>query len=148
MADSSPLGPLHTRDWEPVTITLQALSLVEMAEPVQLCFFTLRLSDQQSMWIQDGWMESLHGFLHGVEWIMSHGHLDHSPKPPLGGQSNTKPGDHRTHTQTLTTVGLFFLYHVWGPAWIEIHWISIWLRAQSHVTSHYTWGSVTITTWF
>jgi hypothetical protein len=23
------LGPLHTQDWEPVTITLQALSLVE-----------------------------------------------------------------------------------------------------------------------
>jgi hypothetical protein len=34
-------------------------------------------------------------------------------------------------------------YHVWGPAWIEIHWNSIWLRARSHMTSHYTWGSVT-----
>ena len=29
------------------------------------------------------------------------------------------------------------------PAWIKIHWNSIWLRAQSHMTSHYTWGSVT-----
>ena len=45
--------------------------------------------------------------------------------------------------QTLTTIGLFYFYHVWGPAWIEIHWNSIWLRAQSHMTSHYTWGSVT-----
>ena len=34
-------------------------------------------------------------------------------------------------------------YHVWGPAWIEIHWNGIWLRAWSHMTSHYTWGSVT-----
>jgi hypothetical protein len=32
---------------------------------------------------------------------------------------------------------------MWGPAWIKIHWNSIWLRARSHMTSHYTWGSVT-----
>jgi hypothetical protein len=38
-------GPLHTQDSEPVTITLQALSLVEMAEPVQVRF-TLRLREQ------------------------------------------------------------------------------------------------------
>jgi hypothetical protein len=43
------LGPLHTRDWEPVTNTLQALSLMENAEPVQVHYFTLRLRDQRSM---------------------------------------------------------------------------------------------------
>ena len=37
-------GPLHTRDWEPVTIALQALSLVGKAEPVQVRF-TLCLRD-------------------------------------------------------------------------------------------------------
>ena len=42
------LGPLHTRDWEPVTITLQALSLVGKAEPVQVRV-TLRLRDQRSI---------------------------------------------------------------------------------------------------
>ena len=47
------LGPLHTRDWEPMTITLHALSLVEKAEPVQVRF-TLRLRDQRNMWMQDG----------------------------------------------------------------------------------------------
>ena len=31
-------GPLHTRDWEPMTTTLQALSLVEKAETVQVRF--------------------------------------------------------------------------------------------------------------
>jgi hypothetical protein len=46
-------GPRHTRDWEPVSNTLQALSLVEKAEPVQVRF-TLRLRDQWSMWMQDG----------------------------------------------------------------------------------------------
>ena len=34
-------------------------------------------------------------------------------------------------------------YHVWGPAWIDIRWDGIWLRAWSRRTSHYTWGSVT-----
>ena len=29
------------------------------------------------------------------------------------------------------------------PAWIEIHWNSIWSRARSHMTSHYNWGAVT-----
>ena len=48
---------------------------------------------------------------------------------------------------TFTTVGLFYLYHVWGPAWIETHWNSIWLRIWSRMTSHYTWGSVDHTTW-
>ena len=38
----------------------------------------------------------------------------------------------------------FILYfHVRGSAWIEIHWNHIQLRAQSHMTSHYTWGSMT-----
>ena len=42
----------------------------------------------------------------------------------------------------LTTISLFY-FIIWGLAWIEIHWNSIWLRAWSHMTSHYTWGSVT-----
>ena len=44
----STLGPLDTRDWEPVTITLQALSFVDKVEPVQVCF-TLHLRYQRSM---------------------------------------------------------------------------------------------------
>jgi hypothetical protein len=32
---------------------------------------------------------------------------------------------------------------VWRPARMEIHWNSIWLRTRSHMTSHYTWRSVT-----
>ena len=34
-------------------------------------------------------------------------------------------------------------YHVWGPTCIKIHWNSIWLRACSHMTPHYTWVSMT-----
>ena len=71
---------------------------------------------------------------------MFHGHLDCIQKPSLGGRSKTKPGDHGT----LDTHNhwLILFYHVWGPAWIEIHWNSIWLWAWSHMISHYTWGSV------
>ena len=46
------LGSLCTQDWEPMTITLQALSLVEKAELVQVRFI-LRLRDLRSMWMQD-----------------------------------------------------------------------------------------------
>ena len=72
---------------------------------------------------------------------MFHGHSDYSQKPLLGGRPNTKPGDHGTLNAHNRWFILF--YHVWGPAWIEIHWNSIGLRAWSHMTLHYTWGSVT-----
>jgi hypothetical protein len=38
----------------------------------------------------------LHGFLHGIEWIMFHGRLDWFQKPPRGGRPNTKLEDHGT----------------------------------------------------
>ena len=62
-------------------------------------------------------------------------------EPPLGGRPNTKPGDHGTLNAHNRWFILF--YYVWGYAWIEIHRNSIWLRTQSHMTSHYTWGSIT-----
>ena len=42
-----------SQETEPVTITLEALSLVEKAEPVQVRFI-LHLRDQWSKWMQDG----------------------------------------------------------------------------------------------
>ena len=48
-----------------------------------------------------------------------------------------------TTLRTLTTVDSFYFYHTWGPACKEIHWNSIWLRARSHMASHYTWESMT-----
>ena len=44
---------------------------------------------------------------------------------------------------TLTTVGLFYFFHVWGSAWIKCYWHRIWLRVQLHMSSLYTWESVT-----
>ena len=45
--------------------------------------------------------------------------------------------------RTLTIVGLFCFMICEDSAWIEIHWNSIWLRTRSHMTSHYTWGTLT-----
>ena len=72
---------------------------------------------------------------------MFHGRLDSFQKPPLGGRPNTKLGDRGTPNAHNCWFILFC--HVRGPAWIDIHWPSKWLRARSFVTSHYTRGSVT-----
>ena len=63
------------------------------------------------------------------------------PQVHIGGRPSTKPGDHGTLNAHNRWFILF--YHVWEPAWIECHWNSIWLKALSHMTSHYTWGSMT-----
>ena len=118
------LRSLHTRDREPVTIPLQALSLVEKVEPVQVRF-TLRLRDQQSMWMQDECKVYM-GFLHIIRWIMFHGHLNYFQKLPLEGRPNPKPRHHGTPNTYNRWLVMF--YHVWGPTWIEIHWNSIGLR--------------------
>ena len=134
------LGTLQTRDWEPVTVTLQALSLVERAEPSQVCF-TPHLRDQRSIWMQDGckvYMESymaLNGSCFMATWTIFKNHF---LEVGLTQNRKTMP------LWTFTTIDWFYFYHVWGPAWIEIQWNSIWLRVWSHMTtSHYTSGPMT-----
>jgi hypothetical protein len=85
------------------------------------------------------------GFLHGIKWIMFHGHLDYFQKPPLGGRPHTKSLGANGTPNTHNCCFILF-YHVWRPAWIEIHWNSIWLRAVIHdftlhlrVHDHTTW---------
>ena len=110
------------------------------AEPVQVRF-TLRLRDQWSVWMQDGCKVYMDFFLHGIGWIMFHGHLGFFQEPSLGGRFDTKPRDHGTPNAHNRLFILF--YHLWELAWIDIHWNNIWLRARSHMASHYTWGSMT-----
>ena len=81
-----------------MTIALQALSLVEKAEPVQVRF-TLRLRDQGSMWMQDVCKVYMN-------YIMFCGHLDYFQKPPLRGRPNTKLEDYAL--QMIKTVDLFY----------------------------------------
>jgi hypothetical protein len=40
------------------------------------------------------WMYSLHGFLHGIQWIMFYGDFNYIQKPLLGVRPNAKMGDH------------------------------------------------------
>ena len=82
----------------------------------------------------------LHGFWYGING-MFHDCLDYSQKPPLGSRFNTISRDHGTTNAHNRWFILF--YHVWGHAWINIHWNSIWLTAQSHMASRYTWRFVT-----
>jgi hypothetical protein len=81
-------------------------------------------------------------FYMASKWTMFHDHLDYFQQPPLEVRPNTKPGDHGTPNAHGRWFILF--YHAWGPACLEIHWNSIWLKARSHMASHYTWGSVTV----
>ena len=80
-------------------------------------------------------------------WVPTWHRMDHVSwslelflKPPLGSIPDTKPEDHGT--PNTRNCWFILLYHVWGPTWIDIHWNSIWLKARSHMTSHYTWGSM------
>ena len=122
----------HTKP-RPVTNPLQALSLVEKVEPVQVRF-TLHLREQRSMRVQNRWKVYVDSYM-ACKWIMFHGHLDYFQKPPLACRPNTKPlGDHGVPKSHIRWFILF--YHVWGPAWTYIHWYNVWLRAQSHRTLH------------
>ena len=75
-------------------------------------------------------------YMHGIEWIVFHGHLDFFQKLPLGGRPNMKLGDHGI----LNVHNRWFIlfYHVWGSAWIKIHWNSNQLRGLGHIWLHTT----------
>ena len=120
-----------------MTITLQALSLVEKAEPVQVCF-TLHLRDQRSMWMQDGckvYMDSYmasNGSCFMVTWTIFKNHL-----LEVGLTQNWE-----TMTlQTLTTVDLFYFimcedpheykFMVEGPVTYDF---TLHLRIHDHTT--------------
>ena len=136
----SSLGPLHTQDWEPVTITLQALSLVEKGGAGPSSSFTPCLRDQWCMWMEGGCKVYLDSYkAPNRSWFMITWTVFENP--PLGGSSNTNR--ETMALRMLTTVGLSYFYHMWGPTRINIHWNCIRLRAGSHMTSHYTRGSVT-----
>ena len=129
-------GPLHTWDWGPVTITLQALSLVEKGRPSPSSLHTTL--EEPTEYVNARWMQSLHGLLHGIEWIMFHGHLDYFLKPPLRGRPNTKPRD--CGTPNIHNRWFILFYHGLRTRMNEIHWNSMGLRAQSCMTSNNAWG--------
>jgi hypothetical protein len=63
-----------------VTVTLQALSLVEKAEPIQVRIKVHTTLEGPTEYVNARWISSPHGFLHGMKWIVFHGHLDYFSK--------------------------------------------------------------------
>jgi hypothetical protein len=75
--------------------------------------------------------------MHAIEWITFHGHLDYSQKPRLACRPHTKNRE-TIAPWTLITVGLFYFIMCEDPAWIDIHWNSIWLSTPGHIQLHTT----------
>ena len=116
-------------------MALQALSLVEKVEPVQVRL-TLRVRDQRSMWMQDVckvYMTS-NGSWCMLTWTVFETHF-------LGVGLTRKR--ETMAFRNLTTIDLFDFIMYDDPTWIEIRWNSIWLRAWSHMTSSHTCGPMT-----
>ena len=98
-------------------------------------------------YVNTRWMQSLHGFLHGIQWIMFHGHLDYCQNHLLevGLTQNQKT----VALQTFPTIDLFSFIMGRGPTWMKFIDIAfgwgpghIWL----HTTSEGPWPHHT--TWF
>ena len=102
-----------------MTISLQALLLVEKAELVQVCF-TLRLRDQRSTWMQDGcklcmdFYKASTGSCFMVTWIIFKNHL-----LEVGLTQNLET----MALRMLTTVDLF--YSITRENWHEYKFIEI-----------------------
>ena len=133
------LGPLHTRDWEPMTSTLQPLSLVEKAELVKFASHYVWGTNGTYKWMHDGCKVYMNPTWHrmdhvSVTWIYFKNYL---LEVGLTQNRNTMA------LWTLTTVILFYFNMCEDPTWTKLHWNSSWSRTRSHMTSHHTWGPVT-----
>ena len=64
-------------------------------------------------------------FLHGIKWIMFHGHLDYFQKPPLGGSPNL--------TLLHSSLFLLFFSHVWvyTCVYIRVYMCCVWGETPS-----------------
>jgi hypothetical protein len=110
-----------------MTITLRALSLVEKAEPVQVCFI-LRLRDQRSMRMQDGCKVYMDSGMASSEpcfvviWSIFKNHL-----LEVGLTQNRET----LALQTLTTVDLFYFTMCED---LVIYGFTLHLRIRDHNT--------------
>ena len=62
--------------------------------------------ERPTEYVNARWMWSLHGFLHGIEWIMFHGHLDYFKNRFL--EVGLTQNQETMALRTLTIVGLFY----------------------------------------
>jgi hypothetical protein len=134
------IGPLHTWQWGPMAIALQAHSLVEKMELVQV-HFTLHLRDQSNKWMQDGYKVYIdfymasNGSCFMVTWTIFTNHL-----------LEVGLTQHMA-LQNLTTIDSLYFIMCENPTWINFHWNSIWLRV-SHIWFHTHLKACDHTIWF
>ena len=103
------------------------------------CFMVIGLISLTTSW-------RIPNFLHGIEYIMFHGHLDQSHRPPLGGRPNTKTERPR-HSKRLQP--LIYSILVCVRICMNRNFILIAFSIElGHICLHTcTWGSVTTPTW-
>ena len=114
--------------------------MVEKEEPVQVCF-TLCSRDRRSIWMHHGCKVYMDPYMasNGSCFMVTQTiFTNHLMEAGLTQNRET------VALHMLKTFDFIIFYHVWRPAWIGIHWDNIWLRVQSHTTSHYTRRSVTM----
>ena len=127
-------GALHTRDWEPVANYTSSTLIGGKCWAGPSSLHTTLEGPME--YANARWMWRLSWFLHGIKWIMFHGHLDCFHKPLLGGMPNTKPEDHgipNAHNRWF----ILLFYHVRGPAWIKSIEFAFG-RGRSHIRLHTT----------
>jgi hypothetical protein len=131
--------PLHTHDTE--SPWLLHIKHSDWWKRRSRSKFALQLClREQSMWMRDGckvYIDSYmapNGSCFMVTWIIiKYHHLE----------VDLTQNKATMALQNLTTIYSIYFILCEDPAWIEIHWNSIWMRIRSHMTSHYTWGFVT-----
>ena len=90
------------------------------------------------MWMQDGCKVYMDSYMVSnescfmVTWIIL-------KNPPL--EVGLTQNQETKALRTFSSIDLFYSIMCEVLAWKEFHLISIWVRALSHMTSHYTWGS-------
>jgi hypothetical protein len=126
-------------------LQIRVVKRTAMEKQLRFFFANWMFPTSDSMRIQDGckgYMESYmasHVSCFMVTWTILKNHL---LEVGLTQNWETKA------LWMLTTVDLFYFYHVWGPVWIEIHWNSIWSRARSHMNFTLRLKIHDHTTWF
>ena len=107
-----------------------------MAEPVQVRCFTLCSRERRSMRLHDGckvYVDSYmvsNGSCFMVTWIII------LKNDLLEDDLTQNQEDHGTLNAHIHW--FILIYRVWGPAWIDVHWSSIWWRTRSCIWLHIT----------
>ena len=132
-----PLGTLYTRDWARDHCNSSPLVGGKGRAGPSSLHTTL---EGPTEYVNAKWMSSVHGFLLYIKWIMF---LitwiifkNHLLDVGLTQSWETMA------LWMLTIINIYIFYHARGSTWIGIHWNNIWLKARSHMTSHYTRGFV------